>query len=173
MTESREARGWWPWLKRWWMSHHHRLMAINDSPHAIALGMAIGMFFGFTPLWSLKTLLSIAVAWLFNSNKLAAAIAVTLHDVVLPFMPAIFWWEYKTGYFALHGVSPGRVHFAHISVYEYLHWKSLVTFIWPTFLGSIVLGMPLAIATYFVTRSLVIRTRLRKAAAPAAEAPPV
>ena len=56
------------------------LMAINDTPHSIALGSAIGIFFGFTPLWSLKTLLSIATAWLFRCNKVAAAIAVTLHE---------------------------------------------------------------------------------------------
>ena len=53
-----------------------------DTPHSIALGSAIGIFFGFTPLWSLKTLLSIGVAWVFRCNKLAAAIAVTLHDIL-------------------------------------------------------------------------------------------
>src|SRR5438876_1216399 len=37
------------------------LMAIADTPHSIALGSAIGIFFGFTPLYPLKTLLSIAV----------------------------------------------------------------------------------------------------------------
>ena len=66
------------------------LMAIADTPHSVALGSAIGIFFGFTPLWSLKTLLSIATAWLFRCNKIAAAIAVTLHDIILPFMPAIY-----------------------------------------------------------------------------------
>src|ERR1700694_5475477 len=56
------------------------LMTMADTPHSIALGSAIGIFFGFTPLWSLKTLLSIAVAWVCRCNKVAAAIAVTLHD---------------------------------------------------------------------------------------------
>ena len=82
-------------------------MSIEDTAHAIALGAAIGIFFGFTPLWSVKTLLSIFVAWLFNSSKLAAAIAVTLHDVTLPIWPAIYWWEYKLGYMVLNGVDAG------------------------------------------------------------------
>ncbi len=169
MSEAEPGRGRRGWLrfKAWWMAHHHRLMSIDDSPHAIAMGMAIGIFFGFTPLWSLKTLLSIAVAWLFNSNKIAAAISVTLHDVVLPFMPAIFWWEYKTGYFALHGVSPGRMHIKHIPIGEYLHWKVLANVIWPTFLGSVVLGLPVAVVTYFIARSLVIKASQRRAAAAA------
>jgi hypothetical protein len=30
------------------------LMTIADTPHSIALGSAIGIFFGFTPLYPLK-----------------------------------------------------------------------------------------------------------------------
>src|SRR6266550_3296721 len=69
-------------LKRWLVSHHMTLMAIADTPHSIALGSAIGIFFGFTPLYPLKTLLSIGVAWVSRCNKIAAAVAVTLHDFV-------------------------------------------------------------------------------------------
>src|SRR5512143_2340113 len=70
-------------LKRWLVAHHMTLMTIADTPHSIALGSAIGIFFGFTPLYPLKTLLSIGVAWIFRCNKIAAAIAVTLHDVMI------------------------------------------------------------------------------------------
>jgi uncharacterized protein len=171
MKETPPKKSWWSRLKAWWMAHHHRLMAIEDSPHAIALGVAIGIFFGFTPLWSLKTLLSIFVAWLFNSNKIAAAISVTLHDVILPFMPAIYWWEYKVGYYALNGVSPGKIRLTHIAIGEYLRWKTFVTVIWPTTLGSIILGLPVAAACYFLIRPLVIRARARRRAAAGASAP--
>lgn len=70
-------------FKQWLASHHMTLMAINDTPHSIALGSAIGIFFGFTPLWSMKTLLSIAVAWVCRSNKIAAAIAASSNVVWL------------------------------------------------------------------------------------------
>ena len=73
------------------------LVTIADTPHSIALGSAIGIFFGFTPLWSLKTLLSIVVAWVCRCNKIAAAIAVTLHDVLIFVMPAVYFAEYKLG----------------------------------------------------------------------------
>jgi len=53
-------------FKQWLAAHHMTLMAIADTPHSIALGSAIGIFFGFTPLYPLKTLLSIAVAWIFR-----------------------------------------------------------------------------------------------------------
>src|SRR5262249_357064 len=77
-------------MKGWLVAHHMTLMAIADTPHSIALGSAIGVFFGFTPLYPLKTLLSIGVAWICRCNKVAAAIAVTLHDVVIWAMPAIY-----------------------------------------------------------------------------------
>jgi len=135
------------------------LMTIADSPHSIALGSAIGIFFGFTPLWSMKTLLSIGIAWLLKCNKVAAAIAVTLHDVILPLMPAIFWWEYKVGYRVLHGTKPRHIRIAHVSIWDYLHSDVFVRLVWPTLVGSLFLAVPSAVAAYFIMRTLVDRAR--------------
>ena len=98
-------------MKRWLVAHHMTLMAIADTPHSIALGSAIGIFFGFTPLYPLKTLLSIAVAWVCRCNKIAAAIAVTLHDVMIWAMPAIYVAEYQFGCWSLQRPVAQRVHF--------------------------------------------------------------
>lgn len=146
-------------LKRWLVAHHMTLMAIADTPHSIALGSAIGIFFGFTPLYPLKTLLSIAVAWISRCNKVAAAIAVTLHDVLIFVMPAIYWSEYKIGYWILHGHFPGRIHFKQIPLQAYLHWHAFVRLIWPTLVGSLFLAIPSALAVYFLMRLLVSRSR--------------
>jgi hypothetical protein len=135
------------------------LMTIADTPHSIALGSAIGIFFGFTPLTSLKTLLSIGVAWACRCNKIAAAIAVTLHDVLLPFMPAIYLSEYKIGYRILHGVRAPRLRFRHIAVIDYLNWHAFVRVIWPTTIGSILLGVPSALIIYFLMRLLLSRAQ--------------
>src|SRR6187431_1667572 len=86
-----EARaGWWTRLKRWLAAHHLTIMTLPDTPHSIALGSAIGMFFGFTPLFGLKTLLAFLITWAFKANKTAAVITVQLHDLLLPFVPAMF-----------------------------------------------------------------------------------
>ena len=135
------------------------LMTIADTPHSIALGSAIGIFFGFTPLLSLKTILSIVTAWAFRCNKIAAAIAVTVHDIILPFMPAIYLWEYKIGYWMLHGMLPQRIRLRHIAIQDYLHWKVFVRFIWPTTVGSLVLAVPSALIIYFLMRLLVSRAQ--------------
>src|SRR2546426_1832323 len=96
-------------LKRWLVMHHMTLMTIADTPHSIALGSAIGIFFGFTPLYPLKTLLSNAVAWIFRCNKIAAAIAVPLHDVIIFAMPAVYFPEYKLGCWTLGRTPPHHI----------------------------------------------------------------
>ncbi|MDQ2659463.1 MAG: DUF2062 domain-containing protein [Verrucomicrobiota bacterium] len=154
-----EKVSWLGRLRNWLRAHHMTLLAINDTPHSIALGSAIGIFFGFTPLLSLKTLLSIAVAWLCKSNKLAAAIAVTLHDVLLLAMPAIYLLEYKIGMFILHGRVPARTGFRHTPFLEHLHWKSFLSIGLPTFIGSIFVALPSAILVYFFLRRVIMRAR--------------
>ena len=160
--QSKKAAAWARF--REWLSHvHFRLVTIEASPHAIALGVAIGIFFGFTPLWSLKTLLSIAVAWLLGGNKIAAAISVQLHDLILPFMPAIYLWEYKIGFWTMHGHLPHRVTFHAFTLRQYLQWEALFTVGRPVLIGSVVIGLPCAVIVYVVCRGLVTRHRAKRA----------
>ena len=150
-------------LKKWLSDHHVTLMAIADSPHSVALGSAIGIFFGFTPLYPLKTLLSIVVAWILRSNKLAAAIFVNLHDVLIWAMPAIYFGEYQIGCWTLHRAARHRVHLGHFGLRDYLNWHIFSRLIWPTFwpalIGSLFLAIPSAIIIYFGMRILLIRER--------------
>jgi uncharacterized protein len=146
-------------LKRWLNEHQLTLMTIADTPHSIALGSAIGIFFGFTPLWSLKTLLSIATAWICRCNKIAAAIAVTLHDVLIFAMPAIYFAEYKVGCWILHRPVPRHRLRLHLSLYVYLNPELFLRFVWPAFIGSILFALPCAIVVYFLMRLLLSRER--------------
>lgn len=134
------------------------LVAIKDTPHSIALGCAVGMFFGFTPLYSLKTLLSIVFAWICRANKLAAAIAANLHDVFFFAMPAVYFFEYKIGCLVLQRPPAARA-FHHFAIGEYLHWRFFVRVVWPACIGSLALGIPAALAAYLLIRLLVSRSR--------------
>ena len=150
-------------LKSWLVAHHMTLMTIADTPHSIALGSAIGIFFGFTPLYPLKTLLSIGTAWVGRCNKIAAAIAVTLHDVVIWAMPAIYLAEYQLGCWSLQRPPAQRVHFRQFGLHDYMHLHVFSRVVWPTFwpafVGSLFLAVPSAIIIYFVMRLLVSRAR--------------
>ncbi len=166
MPEEASAKpGLWAGLRRWLSRLHLRLVTIEDTPHSIALGVAIGIFFGFTPLWSLKTLLSIAVAWLCKSNKIAAAISVQLHDLILPFMPAIYLWEYKVGYWALYGQLPEKLNFHTLALRDYLQWGVFYTMGRPLLIGSVSIGLPSALVVYLICRTLVTRHRAGRAGA--------
>jgi len=139
------------------------LMTIADTPHSIALGSAIGIFFGFTPLYPLKTLLSIAVAWALRCNKLAAAIFVNLHDVLILVMPAIYFAEYKIGCWSLHRAPRHHVHLRHFGLREISNWHLFSQVIWPTFwpafVGSLFLAIPSAIIIYLIVRLILSRPR--------------
>ena len=153
-------------LRLWLQKHSLKLLAIRDTPEAIAGGVAIGIFFGFTPLFGLKTLSAILVAWLTGSNILAAVIAGTLHDVLLPFMPVVYWWEYCLGYWILHADWPlrGAWHRFRLSPHAWRSWTTFMTVGKPMLLGSAICGAPFAGLFFVLSRRIVARHQRKKRA---------
>jgi uncharacterized protein (DUF2062 family) len=145
----------------WFRDKSRQLLQLKDTTHAIALGTAIGMFFGFVPLWGFKTLLALGVARLVRGNLLATAIAATLHDIALPLMPLLLRWEYDIGYWLLshpHELPPS-LHLSHHSPAIWFRWSTFLTVGRPLLLGALVIAAPVAIATYYITLALVERSR--------------
>ena len=145
--------------KQWLSDHHMTLMAIADTPHSIALGSAIGIFFGFTPLYPVKTVLSVLVAWLCRCSKVAALIAVTVHDIAIFVMPAIYFAQYKLGCWVLQRSPPAAVGVEAFQMGDLLHWRFLLRVVWPAVIGSLFFAVPSALITYFLLRMLVRRAR--------------
>jgi uncharacterized protein len=151
-------------LRRWLHSHSLKLLAIRDTPEAIAGGVAIGIFFGFTPLFGLKTLSAIFFAWLTGSNILAAVISGALHDVILPFMPMIYRWEYNVGYWILshpHHWPPSLAHL-HWQGAAWRHWTTFFTVGKPLLVGGCLCATPFSIAAFFIARGIVARHQRKK-----------
>ena len=140
-----------------------KLLAIRGTPEAVAGGVAIGFFFGFTPLFGLKTLLSLFFAWLTGCNLIAAVIAGTLHDIALPFMPLLYRWQYDVGYWLLsrpHELPPSIMH-AHLGGHAWRSWTTFLTVGRPLLVGSLIFATPMATISFFVTRFIIIRHRLK------------
>jgi uncharacterized protein len=159
-------------VRRWLHEHSLKLLAIRGTPEAIAGGIAIGMFFGFTPLFGLKTVLAIFFAWLTRSNILAAVLAGTLHDLILPIMPFIFIWEYKIGFWVLNQEWPHSVRRLRLAMPHNWHdWAHLLTtgVGKPMLLGSMVIALPLAGTCYFIAKTIVERHRKKHPHAPVSE----
>ena len=163
--------------RRWLQRHSLKLLAIRDTPEAIAGGVAIGVFFGFAPLFGLKTVLTILFAWLTQSNIIAAILAVTAHDILLPLMPAIYIWEYRFGFWVLS--EPHRFPAFIPRLHRDIHssWRTWLPVLLgvgkPLLVGGTLLASPIALVCYFLTRKFVGRHQCkrdaRKTHAPAPE----
>jgi len=168
-TQDASRVGLWRRLHRWMRAHHVTLMTLPDTPHNIALGSAIGMFFGFTPLFTMKTLLAFLITWLFRANKTAAVITVTLHDVLIPLVPAIFFWQYKLGMWALYHRIPQREGFRRVPLSAWMEWTTFLTVVRPILIGSLFFAVPAALLVYFGLRAVLIRSRAKTTTSNATE----
>lgn len=57
-----------------------RLLHIHDTPERTALAFALGVFFGFSPLIGLHTLLALLTAFVFGLNRIAILFGVYLNN---------------------------------------------------------------------------------------------
>jgi uncharacterized protein (DUF2062 family) len=156
----------------WLREKSRQLLRLKDKPHSVAIGASLGVFFGFIPLWGLKTLLAIGSARLLRGSMIAAAIAVTLHDALLPLAPLLLRWEYDIGYWVLHHPHelPPHLHL-HQHTYSpgvWFHWSSFFTVGRPLLLGSLIVALPFAVVTYYLMLALLSRARHLQAASPGA-----
>jgi uncharacterized protein (DUF2062 family) len=146
-------------LKELWK----KLISLKDSPHAIAGGVAIGVFVGFTPLWGVKTLLCLGLAYLLRCNPIAAVIAVSLHDVLTPFAPVFMRWQYDLGYWLLshpHHMPPKlEVLHTHIHPAEMLKWTTFFHVGLPLLVGSLLFSAPSAAVAYFLSLTVLRRRK--------------
>jgi uncharacterized protein (DUF2062 family) len=134
-----------------------KLLTLRDTPHAIAGGVAIGVFVGFTPLFGIKTLLSLAAAYLLRCNPIAAVIAVSLHDIVTPIWPAVLRVEYDIGFWLLNHPHhlPPKLEMHHIHVSEVLKWTTFFHVGLPLLVGSLFLAAPAAACFYFLLLAIL------------------
>lgn len=155
-------------LLAYFASLWRRLLELRDTPHAIAGGIGIGVFFGFSPLFGVKTLLSLATAWLTRCSKIAAVIAVSLHDVVWPFLPFLLRIQYDIGYWILSNPHqlPPKIALHEVKLHSVLHWETLSKMVkWlcsyhgglPLMIGAFVMAIPAALIAYAVTYLIVSR----------------
>jgi uncharacterized protein (DUF2062 family) len=127
---------------------HKRVLRLAGTPHAVALGVAIGAAVAFTPFLGFHVIIAIVIAWLLGANLVAAAVGSALaNPLTLPF---IFASTYRLGRVFVGGPS----HFRNGGdVPSNLAEKSLHA-IWPVIkpmlVGSIPLGLAAGAVVYVV-----------------------
>lgn len=73
----------------------HNILHIDDTPHRLALGVAIGIFVGWTPTIGLQSAITILLALMLKANKVVGLPLVWISN---PFtLVPIYWPNYLIG----------------------------------------------------------------------------
>jgi uncharacterized protein (DUF2062 family) len=138
------------------------LLHIHDTPRRTAAAFALGIFFGFSPFLGLHTILALAVAFLFNLNRVAVLVGVYAN---LPwFLPAWYGLTTAAGAWMLGTrLPPGFVErVGEIFSPSLLHaqfWRQMAhdmrPLLWPYVLGSLVGCALLAALSYYLTAGFI------------------
>ena len=145
----------------------YRVLHVDDTPHRIALGLAIGIFITWTPTMGLQMVLTILLATLMRANKFVGVpfvwisnpvTAVPLYGMNYFIGTCVLPGDYSLAKFTdsvSHAVFAGGSWTEKIAAW----WSATIDFFWPLWIGSIVMALALAVPTYVVTRWAVMHYR--------------
>lgn len=141
-----------------------KILRLRATPHAIAMGVSAGVFAAFLPFIGVHMALSVALAWLFGGNMIAAAASTVL--VGNPFTYPFIWaatWEAGQLILGSHAKSVGQIH-----LHELFHKMSFSEiwepFLKPLLIGFVPLGLVGAVIGYVVVLQAVKVFRARRQA---------
>jgi len=131
--------------------YSRRVLRLSATPHAIAAGIAAGVFVSFTPFLGFHFVLAGIVAWLIGGNLIASALGTAIGNPLL--LPAIWASTFELGRLILYGRGghvAGQIHFGHaLSQLDFASiWKPLLL---PMTVGSLVEGTAVALCFYMLT----------------------
>ncbi len=153
-----------------------KVLHADDTPHRIALGIAIGVFIAFTPTVGMQMIIALALAALLRANKVVCLPMVWISNPVT--MVPIYLVCFRVGS-ALVGsqtATPAQA----IQILETVpgeggwgkwldlaFWRELLAIMTRVgaelWVGAIVVGLPVAALFYFVSRKTVRFYRERRA----------
>ncbi len=151
-----------------------RILHINDTPEAIALGASVGMFLGMTPTVGLQMIIMLIVGTVIRANRIAGVAMVYISNplTVVP----IYWLDYLVGSTLLDSRSLTYDGFretcrAFMSEWDVAGlWTATLGFISvhsdiavAMAVGGVVLGVVFALPVYPLTLRLVLAHRRHKA----------
>jgi uncharacterized protein len=156
----------------------YRILHVDDSPHSIALGMALGILVAYTPPLPIHIILVTLLAFLFKANKFVSLISVYICN---PFTYVIIYYPnclVGSALLNIFGFSRSveledamqtftqSLSFSNFitNFYKPQFWSSLGPFLaqigLEMFFGGLVIGGVLAVAGYIITKKAVILHRI-------------
>lgn len=150
-----------------------RVLRLTASPHAIAAGIAAGVFASFTPYMGFHFLIAFAVAYIIAGNFVAAATGTFFGNPVS--FPVIWVSTYSTGNLILHGnMGEGGPQETIRQLRQADWWElgfsgfwELIQSFWepvlkPMTVGAIPLGVAAGLVAYLITRWTAIAFQISR-----------
>jgi hypothetical protein len=146
-------------LRRLFRYHWLKFRRLQDDPRKIAGGMALGVFIAFTPTIPFHMVGALALAAVLRVSPVSAFLGIQICNPLT--IPAIYLAAYKVGQFLLYRGKP-------LVFPETFSFDAWFCVLWQggvaLQVGGVILAVPPAIVSYFLTLWIVQRYRRRKAA---------
>jgi uncharacterized protein len=144
------------WPRRSWSRSSryvvYRLRRLSDTPHAVALGFAAGVFSALTPFIGTHLVFAMFLAWILGGSVVAAVLGTFFGNPLT--YPFIWYATYEVGSFMLGGKTQDH----EIDLSGGIFQSSLDQ-LWPILkpmtLGSLPLGLALAALSYVLVKPMV------------------
>jgi uncharacterized protein len=144
------------WPRRSWSRSSryvvYRLRRLSDTPHAVALGFAVGVFSALTPFIGTHLVMAMLLAWVIGGSVVAAVLGTFVGNPLT--YPVIWYATYEVGSLMLGGGTQKQ----EIDLSGGIFQSSLDQ-LWPILkpmtLGCIPLGLALAALSYVLVKPMV------------------
>jgi len=152
-------------LRKVVLKYTNRMLALDDTPEKIALSFALGVFLAFSPLIGLHTFLGILLAFFFGLNRVAVLVGLFINNP-WTLVPIYSLSNYLGGMligFPAVTLPP----FEWGALWQSRFWIELAR-AWPMLIplvvGSSILAVVAATASYLLALRVIRIGRLRRAA---------
>jgi uncharacterized protein (DUF2062 family) len=144
------------WPRRSWTRSSryviYRLRRLSDTPHAVALGFAVGVFTAVTPFLGTHMVMAALLAWVVGGSVIGALLGTFVGN---PLTYPLFWYStYEVGTLMLGGSSGKQRIDLSGGIFQ-----TSVDQLWPILkpmsLGSIPVGLALAALSYLLVKPMV------------------
>jgi uncharacterized protein (DUF2062 family) len=146
-------------LKRTLRYHWLKFRRLQGDPKKLAWGMALGVFIGVTPTVPFHTILALTLAPLLGISPVTAYFGIWVMNPIT--IAPMYLAAYKVGKFCLHAAGTPLI------MPDSYDFQALLQLLWKGGLalqvGGIIIALPPAIISYFLTLWIVQRYRQRKA----------
>ena len=151
------------WPRRSWTRSSryviYRLRRLSDTPHAVALGFAVGVFTAVTPFLGTHMVMAALLAWVAGGSVVAAVLGTFVGN---PLTYPLFWYStYEVGNLMLGGSAQKQRIDLSGGIFQ-----TSIDQLWPILkpmsLGSIPVGLALAALSYLLVKPMVEAYKRRR-----------